>query len=112
MHWKPELVRNITPPGRSGFSLRLAPAYANAFPQIEQQLSYIEVTDVQMHKVRKGDTLSRIAKHYKVAVKQIMSVNPNLKASRLRPGHEIAIPIPGVVTNKGHAAVEPDRKVF
>lgn len=106
MHWNPELIRNITPPGKTGYSLRLASAYANVFPQIEQQLSFIEVTDIQMHTVRKGDTLSRIAKYYKVPVKQIMSVNPDLKASRLKPGHQVAIPIPGVVTKKGHAEAQ------
>ena len=112
MHWNPELIRNITPPGKYGYSLRLAASYANAFPKIEQGLSFIQVTDIQMHTVRKGDTLSRIAKHYNVAVKQIMTVNPDLKASRLKPGHAIAIPIPGVVTKKGHTQAPADRKVL
>ncbi len=99
IQWNPELIHSITPPSKSGYSLRLASAYANMFPSIEQKLSLIEVTDIQMHTVRRGDTLSRIAKQYKVAIKQILAINPELNASRLKPGRSIAIPIPGVITS-------------
>lgn len=96
--WNPELIRDITPPVKSGYALRLPTTYANVFPSIENQLSYIEVTDIHMHTIRRGDTLARIARQYKVAIKQILAVNPGVKASRLRPGHQVAIPIPGVVS--------------
>lgn len=96
--WNPELIRDITPPSKSGYALRLPTAYANAFPSIENELSYIEVTDIHMHTVRRGDTLSQIARQYKVAVKQILALNPGVKASRLRLGHQVAIPIPGIVS--------------
>lgn len=96
--WNPELIRDITPPGKTGYALRLPQAYANLFPSIENSLSYIEVTDIHMHTVKRGDTLSRIAQQYKVGIKQILSVNPGVKAARLRPGNTIAIPIPGVVS--------------
>lgn len=97
--WNPELIRDVTPPVRKGgYALRLASAYANKFPAIERQLSLIEITDIQMHTVRKGDTLQRIAKLYKVDVKKIETLNPDLTAKSLRIGKQVAVPVPGVVS--------------
>jgi membrane-bound lytic murein transglycosylase D len=96
--WNPELIRGITPPTKGGYALRLPPAYAASYPSIEDQLAVIQVTDIQMHTVRKGETLSRIARKYNVRVKQILGVNPALSATKLKPGRTIAIPVPGVVT--------------
>jgi membrane-bound lytic murein transglycosylase D len=97
--WNPELIRNVIPPVEGGYALRLSSQYANAFPTVEQKLSLLQITDVQMHVVKKGDTLSRIAKQYKVDVQSILSINPELKARSLRVGREVAVPVPGVVTS-------------
>lgn len=96
--WNPELIKDLVPPSKNGYSLRLSSPYAALFPQIEQRLTMVEVSDVHMHTVRQGDTLSRIAKRYNVGVKQILSVNPELKASQLRIGRAIAVPVPGVIS--------------
>ncbi len=98
--WNPELTRDIVPPSRNGYSLRMAANYAQMFPSIEGKLTELEITDVQMHRISRGDTLSQIAKRYKVSTKQIMSLNPDLRANRLRIGREVAVPVPGVVTTK------------
>lgn len=110
--WNPELIRNITPPSKHGYPLRLSPYYAGLFPGIESKLSLLSVTDVQMHKVRKGDTLSRIAKRYHVGVKQILSLNPELSTGKLKPGRTIAIPIPGVFTTGGEGASAQGKKIL
>ena len=68
------------------------------FPSIEPNLSKIEITDVQLHKVKRGETLSYISRLYKVSIGQIMQFNPGLRATALRPGKDIAIPIPGIVS--------------
>lgn len=97
--WNPELIRDVTPPvGNGGYALRLASTYANMFPSIERKLSLIEITDIQMHTVRKGDTLQRIAKLYKVDVKKIQALNPDLTPKGLRIGKQVAVPVPGVVS--------------
>jgi membrane-bound lytic murein transglycosylase D len=96
--WNPEIIRNITPPRKDGYELRLSEPLTDMYGLIAENLSLVEVTDVQMHKIRRGDTLSHIARLYKVSIKQIMQFNPGLRSVALRPGREIAIPIPGIVT--------------
>jgi membrane-bound lytic murein transglycosylase D len=105
--WNPELVRGVTPPlskNTPSYALRLPAAHAARFPQIEPELTELEITDVQMHTIRRGETLGRIAKLYKVTVRQIMAYNPDLRANRLKLGRQVAIPIPGIVSAKGKAA--------
>lgn len=96
--WNPEIIRNITPPRRDGYALRLPVHLIGQFAAIEDRLSTVEVTDVQMHKIRRGETLSKISRLYKVSVQQIMQINPGIRASALRPGRDLAIPIPGIVS--------------
>ena len=96
--WNPELIRNITPPSRKGYNLRLPPHLAEKWEIIHPQLAAVEVTDVQTHTIRKGETLSFLARRYRVSVRDIKAVNPDLSAERLRPGKTLAIPIPGINT--------------
>jgi len=100
--WNPEIIRNITPPIRNGapYSMRLPKTLVAAFTEIQDSLTDIEVTDVLMHKIRRGETLSAIARRYKVPVRKIKAINPKLRARALRIGKKIAVPIPGVVTKK------------
>lgn len=98
--WNPELIREITPPLKTGYAMRLPPNYAMAWPEVEKQLTAIQVTDVQMHVIRQGDTLSRIARRYKIAVRQILALNPGLASTSLKLGRAIAIPVPGIVVKK------------
>lgn len=101
--WNPELIHEITPPRRvnsnpDGYRLRLPAPLAAKYPQIEQTLAAVEVKDIHMHRIRPGETLARIAQRYKVRVKQILSLNPALRPTRLRTGAEIAVPVPSVVS--------------
>ena len=95
--WNPELMRDITPPGRPAYSLRLPGQAVSRFPKIHTQLSEIAIEDVALHKVKSGDTLSRLAQRYGTKVKRILSINPGLKADRLRVGKTVAIPVPATV---------------
>lgn len=101
--WNPELIRNVTPPGRDGYALRLAPTLAMRFQEVEPQLSQLKLSDVQQHTIQTGETLRAIAKRYKVGIREIMSLNPKLKPQRLRIGHTVTVPAPSVVT------VAPDK---
>ena len=59
------------------------------------------------YKVKKGDTLSQIAKSKGVSLKSIMGANPNIKnANLIRPGQNIKIPgksLPGATTKNPYA---------
>jgi membrane-bound lytic murein transglycosylase D len=90
--WNPELLRNVTPPAKNGYALRLSSAYASRFPQLEPGLASADIKGVHVHTVRRGETLSRIARHYGVAIKTIMDLNPELAASKLKPGSSVLIP--------------------
>lgn len=96
--WNPELIQGITPPGRTNYALRLAPQLAMRYQQIEHELTELKVSDVRLHTIQDGETLRGIAKRYKVGVGEIMSLNPRLKAHKLRIGHSLAVPVPSIST--------------
>lgn len=102
--WNPELINDVTPPARfcpkEGYALKLGPGYSERFESIRERLSFIEIKDVLMHKVRPGDSLYGIARRYKVTLQQIQSLNPRLSPRALRVGSELAIPVPGIVVVK------------
>lgn len=102
--WNPELVRNIVPPaGRrksSPYMLHIPLDYHEKTRRILPGLAKLEIKDVRMHRIRRGDTLRALAKKYGVPVKKILSINPRIKPTRLRIGKKIAIPIPNVVIRR------------
>lgn len=94
-HWNPELINAVTPPLRShsgGYPLRLSSNLIAQWSLIEPSLEIIEVKDVLVHRVRRGDTIAAIASRYKVDSKRILALNPSIKASRLKIGAEVAVP--------------------
>ena len=93
--WNPELVNAITPPSRNGgeYMLTVGPSLVEKWPEVSQNLTYLDVKDVLVHKVRKGDTISSIAARYKVGVKAILNVNPKLSTGRLKIGGEVSVPV-------------------
>lgn len=98
--WNPELSRGVTPPASktssSVYKLRLPKAYHQDFANISNQLVDLKISDFKLHKIRSGETLSKIAKRYAVSVKKIQKLNPRLRPRRMRPGLKIAIPVPSV----------------
>ncbi len=44
------------------------------------------------HRVRKGDTFQRIARHYGTTVRAVLAANPGIKPNRLRLGQTLRIP--------------------
>jgi membrane-bound lytic murein transglycosylase D len=104
-HWNPELINAITPPQRgsaSGYPLRLSAALANKWADVESQLVAVEVKDVLVHRVRPGETIHQIAMRYRVDPKRILSLNPGLRASRVKVGTEVAVPV-SMIIQKGRS---------
>ena len=94
--WNPELRNDITPP-RPRYELRLPEEKIEKFASIESQIPNIRVQNIKIHRVRRGDTLYRIAQQYGVTRNMLFAVNTELKERQiLRIGKEIAIPIPSV----------------
>ncbi|SME88445.1 lytic transglycosylase domain-containing protein [Pseudobacteriovorax antillogorgiicola] len=100
--WNPELIKGITPPlhriDGQPYRIRIPENYVQQFEAIKPTLAFLEIKDVKMHRIRRGETLTHIARRYKVPLRKIMKMNPNLSPRRLRPGKKIAIPIPAIIT--------------
>lgn len=87
----PQLRRGMTPPGER-YAIRLprrsGTTFAVNFPKIRQE---DRVRSIQ-YAVRRGDTLSRIARRYGSDVSAILARNPGLNPRRLRVGQRLFIP--------------------
>jgi membrane-bound lytic murein transglycosylase D len=102
--WNPELIRDITPPrsrqNSDPYLLRLPETHAQHLPEVMSRLSLVEVNDVKLHRIRSGDTLSALARKYKVSTQSILKFNPKLSPRRLTIGREVAIPVPSIETRR------------
>jgi membrane-bound lytic murein transglycosylase D len=100
--WNPEIMRGITPPPRHQrpvpYQLRLPKPLAEQFAAIQPDLQQLTVQDVQMHRIQKGETLDNIARRYRISVKDLINMNPDLQPQRLKPGRTIAVPVPAIMT--------------
>ncbi len=97
----PEVLRNQVPPFLSGYVLRFPTARAVA--RVERALSrvasakrhsYVRRRPIR-HRVKKGETLSDLAKRYGVSVSAIMSRNRITNPKKIRPGRLLYIPTKG-----------------
>lgn len=86
----PALLRNFTPPGDKAFALRLPPGSRGDFLAAYEDLPPSSRIKLTLHKVKKGEPLTRIAKQHGVTVSQLIKEN-GLKGSQLRPGQEIIV---------------------
>ena len=90
----PQFVRGITPPGRvvtvrvpRGKGTLLAARY-DTLP-ITDRITFVD------HYVSRGQTLSDIARRYRVTVAMLQTANPRVKSHALRVGERIIVPMSG-----------------
>ena len=76
---------------------------AKLFIERFAKLSKIIYTN-KIHKVIKGDSLSKISRVYNVSIKSIKVLN-NLKSSLIRIGDKLKLPIEGVADNKNTVTI-------
>jgi membrane-bound lytic murein transglycosylase D len=88
----PNLLREVTPPGErypvrvpTGSATRVADAYA-ALPDSERHA-------IEVHEVKRGETVSTLARHYHVAADMIRTVNRSARGRLLAPGTLIVVPV-------------------
>ncbi len=99
--WNPELLRNMTPPSHGGYALRLNSNYLNRYEQLAPRLTDANVQGLGVHTVRNGDTFSHIAHKYGIEVRQLMDLNPEIAANKLKPGSSIVVPSAASVSTSG-----------
>ncbi|HET7249215.1 MAG TPA: LysM peptidoglycan-binding domain-containing protein [Gemmatimonadales bacterium] len=90
----PQFVRGVTPPGREvtvrvprGAGTRTAERYDTL--SATSRITFVE------HYVTRGQTLSDIAKQYRVSASLIQGANPSLRSRTLHVGQRVVIPMSG-----------------
>jgi len=87
----PELLRNLTP-NLPGFQLKLPAGAAKNFEENIQQVPEDKWTSWRLHATEDGETLSDIARHYRVTVPAIEAANHLEPHSTLPSGFLLNVP--------------------
>ncbi len=89
----PELRRAVTPPNYPNYELKVPVGTKMKFEQMYASIPRYKVNDILVHRVRSGETLSRIAKKYGVATSSVAQYNHLKTQSKLRKNQELFIPV-------------------
>ncbi len=92
----PQILRGVTPPGER-HTLRVPPGAGQQFALNYAKVPASERVTWVQHVVRRGDTLSEIARAYGVSVASIRAANRGVHPRRLRIGQRLMIPRAGKV---------------
>ena len=90
----PELLQWCTPPGVTGYKLRIPLGKAEAFTQQYAQIPDDQKRDWSIHTVKKGETLSTIAYRYGLTASLLQETNKVKDSRKLAIGTRLAIPLP------------------
>ncbi len=107
--YNPMLLQSTTP--RKRHVLRIPKGtrgiFDLSFAEVKPYAPPADATSVEMvvsqHKVKRGETLYKIAKKYKVTVGQIVKANNMASARSLKVGEVLAVPHKEAVTRSTHA---------
>lgn len=92
----PQILRGVTPPGQR-YSLRVPPGTGHRFATQYASVPPSERVTWVQHVVRRGDTLSEIARAYGVSISGITAANRGIHPRRLQIGQRLIIPRAGRV---------------
>jgi membrane-bound lytic murein transglycosylase D len=90
----PELSRWCTPPNFPDYEVKIPFGKKELFLKNFETLNSGEKFQFKTHTVKRGDTFSRIARLYRVALEPILEINRMNKKNRLSAGMELLIPLP------------------
>jgi membrane-bound lytic murein transglycosylase D len=90
----PELLRWCTPPNFPDYEIKIPFGKKELFSKNFQTLYSGERFQFKTHLVKKGDTISKIARLYRVDLGPILEMNRLNKRSRLAIGMNLLIPLP------------------
>ena len=90
----PELLRWCTPPNVSSYRIKLPASTKERFLVTYNHVAYPRKVTFLSYKVRRGETLSRIAKHFGIRVDPISDLNGVSPRMPLRGGIRVLLPIP------------------
>lgn len=90
----PELIQWLTPPNQKDYWLRIPAGKAKIFAKNYAKVPEDQKRNWIVYKVRKGDTLGKIAKKYGVTIDIMLQTNRLRSVRNLPLGKEVLIPIP------------------
>ncbi|MGH2568678.1 MAG: LysM peptidoglycan-binding domain-containing protein [Bacteroidota bacterium] len=90
----PELLQWCTPPGVTGYRLRVPPGKSEVFVSNYANVPDEQKRDWGVHTVRKGETISTIAVRYGLTTQLLVDVNNVKNPAKLSTGLKLAIPLP------------------
>jgi membrane-bound lytic murein transglycosylase D len=96
----PELLQWCTPPGVTGYRLRVPAGKKELFATNYAKIPDSQKRDWAVHVVKKGETLSSIAKRYGLTAALLKEVNSLSSERKLSVGKNLAIPVPSEFTSK------------
>ena len=86
-----ELRKNQTPPGSKSYLLKIPVGSHDLIAANLSKLRPVVCTGYKTHIVRKGESISRISKRYKISMTTLLKAN-NLRSSKLKIGQRLRIP--------------------
>lgn len=89
----PQLKRNITPPYYKKYTLRLPVEAKERLKKKEKIIYRIKFTRLKRHIVRKGESIYKIAKLYRIRPTFIILINDLKNPHLIHPGFKLYIPI-------------------
>jgi membrane-bound lytic murein transglycosylase D len=106
----PELLRWCTPPDHPSYEIKIPVGSKDLFLNNFEAVSPGDKFQFKTHIVKKGDTLSGIAKRYRVDVQPILEINRLREKTLLSIGMNLLIPIPKDGKSMGVPERRADRK--
>jgi len=108
----PELLRGVTPPNYPGYELRIPVGTSGLLAEhLEKNRSQFAGGLFIEHKVRKGETLSHLAKKYGVPLSVIMETNALTKKHLLSIGQRLMIPSQNGSSSRARLSDSEKKKV-
>jgi len=90
----PELLRWCTPPTLSSYRVKLPISTKERFLQAYNDATFSREVKFMTYKVRKGETISHVARHFGIHVDPLTDLNGVSSRMPLRKGVNVLLPIP------------------
>jgi membrane-bound lytic murein transglycosylase D len=88
----PELRRGVTPPNKKNYPLRIPKGFQSKFLAEYDNIPSEKNTNWVRHKIRRGETVSKIARRYGVSQASILQANNLGRRSKIYAGKTLMIP--------------------
>jgi len=90
----PELLRRFTPPNKGNYDLRIPKGTRERFIASYESMPTSQETSFVRHLIRKGETVSTIARRYGVSQYAIFEANNLSRRSKIYAGKSLIVPVP------------------